>query len=48
MNTGVHGSFQVRVFILSGSVSTSGITGSHGTPIFSLLKNLHTAQVLIF
>ena len=36
-NTGVHVSFQIRVFVLSGCMPRSGIAGSH----FSFLGNLH-------
>ena len=38
MNTGVHVSFQIRVF--SRYMPRSGNTGSYGNSIFSFLKNL--------
>ena len=34
MNTGVHVSFQIRVFGISGYMLRSGITGSHGNSYF--------------
>ena len=38
VNTGVHISFQIRVFILSRYVPRSGIAGSYGRCIFSFFK----------
>jgi len=40
INTGVHVSFQIRVF--SGYMPKSGIAGFYGNAIFSFLKNCHT------
>ena len=35
VNIGVHGSFQIRVFIFSRYVSRSGIAGSYGISILN-------------
>ena len=34
MNTGVHKSFQISVFIFFGYIPSSGIAGSYGSSIF--------------
>ena len=40
MNTGVHISFQIRVFMFSRYVPRSGIAGSYGSSSFSFLRKL--------
>ena len=40
MNTGVHISFQIRVF--SGHIPRVGVVGLYGNSIFSFLSNFHT------
>ena len=42
MNTWVHVSFQISIFISSGYISRSGIAGSGGSPNFNFLRNFHT------
>ena len=38
VNTGVHASFWIRVFIFSRCMPSSGIAGSYGNSVFSFLK----------
>ena len=42
MNTGVHVSFQIRVFIFSRYMPRSGIARSYDNSILSFLRNFHT------
>ena len=42
MNIGVHVSFQIRVFIFSGYMPRSGISGLNDNTIFSFIRNLCT------
>ena len=42
VNTGLHASFWIRVFIFSGYMHRSEITGSCDSSVFSFLNNLQT------
>ena len=39
VNTGVHVSFQINVFVFFGYMPKSGITGSYSSSVFSFLRN---------
>ena len=42
VNSGVHVSFRIGVFVFSRYMPESGITGSYDSSVFNVLRNLHT------
>ena len=46
MNTGVHVSFQINVFVLFEKISRSGIARSYGSSVFNFLRKLYTVSIV--
>ena len=46
MNTGVHISFQINVFVFFEKISRSGIAQSCGSSVFNFLRKLYTVSIV--